>query len=373
MAWIENHNGLYRVVWRGDGKRNRETFSRESDAVSFKLLVEKSGGWPAGWKPREGWVEETRPTFGAMFDAYCADRLENKHRQDDTVDDYRRLCQREWSHWRPVAAESIRPEEIEAWQKQYGSTRAHKTVMNARGLLAAVFRFGHAKGYTAVDPVLAVDAPVKPRVVRTSVTDVHFFRPEHLAAIRRHLCPIALPVIDAGLSTGMRWSEYTAVRVRNVRTAGSEPGIEVLGAWKRGRKTLGATKTDAGFRIVYLSPAGAETWARIVHGKDPDDFALTTTYGQPWRSSTFHEHHWHGALAQAREEIQLPAKSEIRMLRHTYAVMMISAGMPIEALQRQMGHESLVMTNDLYGGVYDKTRAQHAQTFGAGFDLLVAG
>ncbi len=38
------------------------------------------------------------------------------------------------------------------------------------------------------------------------------------------------------------------------------------------------------------------------------------------------------------------------MLRHSYAVWALSDGVPLEHLQDQMGHATISMTKDIYGG-----------------------
>lgn len=46
------------------------------------------------------------------------------------------------------------------------------------------------------------------------------------------------------------------------------------------------------------------------------------------------------------------------MLRHSYAVWALSDGVPLEHLQDQMGHATIAMTKDIYGGFVPTARAE---------------
>lgn len=66
--------------------------------------------------------------------------------------------------------------------------------------------------------------------------------------------------------------------------------------------------------------------------------------GKPWTRRGA-EQHFAAILATAG----LPARYTPHGLRHTFAVEMIEAGAPLEWLQQQLGHASVVLTRDLYG------------------------
>ncbi len=50
-------------------------------------------------------------------------------------------------------------------------------------------------------------------------------------------------------------------------------------------------------------------------------------------------------------EDQLP-KIRLHDLRHTHATLLLSAGVPLKAIQERLGHSSIVMTMDRYGHLF---------------------
>lgn len=360
-----SRSATFRVIWKENGRRKTETFSTRQQAIAFKTLVEANGNrTPEGWQLGKGYTE--RPSFRQVTEDFLQHRAEIKKIQPDTLRDYRSLIARAWLPlWGHLPIESITTEDLENWQKAHANGRSHKTLMEARGLLFSIFKFAVQRELLPGNPMSRVETPVQERLERTSVTGVHYFTVPQLAAIRSHLCPVATDLVDVAYFTGMRWGEYTALRVSDLHLADEWPHITVLRAWKRGRKTTGPTKTDAGFRNVYLPEDAVELLHRLTNGRSGDEHVLLNGDGNPWKSSAFHKSHWHRAVAEARKELPLPEKSQIRMLRHTYVVHMMTAGMPLTVLQRQVGHKSIIVTNNTYGGIVDAERGRQAMEYGS--------
>src|SRR5690606_39678910 len=83
--------------------------------------------------------------------------------------------------------------------------------------------------------------------------------------------------------------------------------------------------------------------APLVAGKGRDDLVFTAVKGGPVRYRVFRST-WVKACAAAGLE-----GLRIHDLRHTHAAWLISAGVPLTAIQRRLGHASLAVTSDLYG------------------------
>lgn len=367
-----NRTDTFRVVWREDGRKKTETFTTRRQAEQFKTWVEASGNrCPPGWKLGVGRVE--RPLFTDVVEAWLADAADYRGVDPDTIRDYRRLIGREWTpRWGHLAVEDVTELDCETWQDEYAAERAFKTVQNARGILIPLFRFAVYKGWIPVSPMDRVRPPRKPRGERGSVTGIHYFTDETYQAIRSHLCPTATDLCDVAVLTGARWSEYTALRVSDCHLAGETPSITVLRSFSRGRRRVKAVKTDNGFRTIYLSPAARELLLRLTNGRSRDEYVLVNREGNPHKNSAFHRYHWHNAVAAARADgWALGDRAQIKSLRHTYAVQMLTAGMPVTVLQRQLGHASLQMTNDRYGGIVDVERGRQAWLFGETLDRLL--
>ena len=69
-----------------------------------------------------------------------------------------------------------------------------------------------------------------------------------------------------------------------------------------------------------------------------------TRYGTPMLRSNFRREVWTLALARAG----LPASVRFHDLRHSYATWLVSDGVPINAVQRVMGHANASTTLDRY-------------------------
>lgn len=159
--------------------------------------------------------------------------------------------------------------------------------------------------------------------------------------------------VDVVLGTGLRMSEALGLVVDDVHVD------DVDAAWldvdmKLSRPRPGETrtrvpvKTDAGQRRIVLDADTARVLARLVKGKradspvfpDPDD-------GGWWTQSRVNN-----AWARARQLAQADgmAKSpRVHDLRHTHAAWLITDNVPLLAVSRRMGHESITVTADVYG------------------------
>ncbi|HEX3828144.1 MAG TPA: site-specific integrase [Sporichthyaceae bacterium] len=89
-------------------------------------------------------------------------------------------------------------------------------------------------------------------------------------------------------------------------------------------------------------------------------FAVRT--GSAWRRSNFHRQVWRRALIEA----ELPRAMRFHDLRHCYATWLVSDNLPINEVQRVLGHEQASTTLDRYThattGHADKVRAVFANS-----------
>ena len=76
------------------------------------------------------------------------------------------------------------------------------------------------------------------------------------------------------------------------------------------------------------------------------------------------------ALAHTRG-MDWPDRCTVHMLRHSYAVWSLSAGVPLEQVQDQTGHASIIMTKDKYGGFLPNSRQESAEVLGKALSGIV--
>jgi len=72
-----------------------------------------------------------------------------------------------------------------------------------------------------------------------------------------------------------------------------------------------------------------------------------------------HHKHWKSALAKA----ELPSSIRFHDLRHTYASMAISAGVPLNDLKVVLGHSSISVTADTYGHLLENSHNRLRMVF----------
>ncbi|MFD5697518.1 tyrosine-type recombinase/integrase [Streptomyces lasiicapitis] len=198
---------------------------------------------------------------------------------------------------------------------------------------------------------------------------------EQAALIREHLTEYYRPLMVFAEETGMRWGEYTALRLCNVDLEGEtvkvkEVLIDDLGKIRRKQ----APKTKAGFRTVPLTPAAvdaikvmiakwdpAATESPLEDGMHPEELIFRGPLSRTKRKNKEGEKvELDGVLTRPNFRRQwLPAikaagvarlvkdpetgRTEywprVHDLRHTFATRLKDAGVPEKDVQVVMGHE----------------------------------
>lgn len=193
--------------------------------------------------------------------------------------------------------------------------------------------------------------------------------PRLLALVPVRWRPLA--VVVAG--TGCRASEALGLRWRHVDVLGGKIRFETQVRHIDGRDVDVPLKTKASRRTVGVGSTVSSVLAELV---DVDQDALVFTHpgGDPMRYGGFYTA-WIRALNGDADKGRPPtefAGVHIHDLRHTHAAHLIAAGRPLTSIQRRLGHSSIRVTSDIYGGllpeVEDDTAAA-AEAALSGVDL----
>jgi integrase len=226
-----------------------------------------------------------------------------------------------------------------------------------------------------------------PKIV--SDKDVRFFLHGEWKIFREGFRPSMLLMLDTALVTGARWGEYSALRRMDCHITEDEDGkpkVDILigRAWKeRGEsdtdpiledefenKTwkLGPPKNGRK-RWVSVTDELAERFIAEIEDLAPEDYVFITTQGNPWRYPDFHTDHWVPAVMKA-EKRGVTKHLTTHMLRHTCVVWALAKGERIERISEWLGHSSIQMTYDKYGGIINLRDASVAKSMA--IQLLVA-
>lgn len=247
----------------------------------------------------------------------------------------------QWGDW-PLA--KIDHMSVQTWVSELASRRAPATVAEAHRLTSAVLRSAVRNRLIAFNPCEGIRLPKRRR---QDTTGQVLSREE----LRTRLLP-ATPdryraIIATAAGAGLRWGEAAGLRLdaldlergtlRVIRTV-----VEVSGH----TSFKPYPKSAAGRRSVPL-PA----WLTLIIREHlnrfpPEDAApvYANAVGKPLRRTLFRARVWKPAVIRSG----LPVSLRFHDLRHSYATWLVDDGVPVNMVQRVMGHERSSTTLDLY-------------------------
>jgi integrase len=209
---------------------------------------------------------------------------------------------------------------------------------------------------------------------------------EEYALIRSHAAPDAQLVMDFLIGTGCRWGEATAVHVDAVNPmAKPAPAVRIHRAWKRderGRWYEGTTKGRSR-RLVQIGSVLLDALLPIIAAEPGDTLLLRAPRGGRLVHSNFVNRRWDPAVAAAMRcpahppvltemdpatgapkldpsllavstcecPTRIRKRPTIHDLRHSHTAWLIAAGQPLAAISKRLGHHSVTITEQVYGGI----------------------
>jgi integrase len=228
------------------------------------------------------------------------------------------------------------------------------TIRGALSPLSRVFAWAVRRGMVSTNPVAKLDRSERPRIERR---ELRILSGDEIAKLLtaatsdRYRLMLAVSIfagLRQGELLGLKWGdldlEVGVLRVRRQldRSGGFAP-----------------PKTKAAVRDVDLAPSLAAVLAAYRLSLDPalsTDAALafSTAAGKPmaWRNVT------RRALGLAVERAGIE-RLRWHDMRHAFASILISQGLDVVYVARQLGHGSPAITLSVYAGLFD--RARHAE------------
>lgn len=358
----------YKVRFRLNGMQSSQTFDIEQDAQEFAQLLDDFGPDAAlrylDNRTKVGASEAM--TLTKWFEQYTETLTGIEER---TRVDYRRVYKR---HIEPTlgtyplgAIDSVAVATL--INKLDKDGRSGKTIANIHGILSASLNAAVADRKIALD-----HNPCKgmrlPRGNEAEIDEAHFLTHAEYNALEDVLAdkwPRWVPLVRTLVGTGMRWSEATALRVGEVDLEGL-PTIRIIRSTKwvpgEGHKD-GVPKTKKSRRTIIAPPQVVEVIAPLLEGRARDDLVFTAVRGGRVRHSAFYRLVWRKAWREValagvdQDDPKAVAAAldkygdfpRIHDLRHTFASWAIEMGIGLEAIQDQLGHESILTTRKIYG------------------------
>ncbi len=233
---------------------------------------------------------------------------------------------------------------------------AGSTVRGVMTPLGRILSYAARRGLIAENPIGRLERGERPRVSRREmrVLDRH-----EIGALLRAVIPTYRPVIATAIFTGLRQGELLGLTWADVDFPNGVVHVRCQ-LDRSGERT--SPKTPQAYRQVVLMPSLAkllrEHKLASAHSA-PTDPVFATRTGAPMNYRNVTRRGF--AAAAVKAGIDRPGEPRLRFhdLRHTFAALLISEGLNIVYVSRQLGHATPAFTLNVYSHLFD--RAEHAQ------------
>ncbi|WP_255800982.1 tyrosine-type recombinase/integrase [Mycobacteroides abscessus] len=362
MAWVQKlPSGRWRGLYRDAAGRQKSagTFDYKASAlktaekaegvarhlaeVTTKLTVEE---WLPRWKAQRSVEESTA-------------------RQDES-----KLTHHVLPRWRSTALAEVSPEDIQVWANRLRSDGlSPSTVHKVVRLLSSLLQSAVSAGVLSKNVVRGIKLP------KEAPSPERFLSRDEADAVRRALAGFDQLIFDLLIGTGTRWGEAVGLHWDDVDL--DQDTIRVARSFDRTAKFFKATKTHATRVVPIGSTLSAVLSARLdamgygsatsLEYRDlprpRHGLILPNAAGNPYDGALFtHRLDAAARVAHVGKGSRRRAVGHVRPhdLRHTYASWLVQDGVPIQAVQDLLGHQSLVTTQryaKLAGTQWDTVRA----------------
>lgn len=353
----------YSVLYWLDGGQKTLTFKRDVNnaealadalAAAIKAHGAERGLAMHGIKPRR----ESHKLTVAGWVRHHIDHLTGVEQY--TIDVYERYLANDIAPTiGDIPLASLTEEDIANWVKRMETEPSAKTkrvvspktIQNKHGFLSGALAAAVRSKHIPSNPAAGRSLPRKTGTDDDSDGDEirMLSRDEFASLLEAGNVPYWRPLLQFLVASGCRWGEASALKPSDVdRVAGT---VKIRRAWKKSSKGyhLGPPKTKRSRRTINL-PADVLDQLDYKH-----EWLFVNTLGRPLRYHAFKTNVWNRAVVKSGLD---PAPTP-HDLRHTCASWLLAAGVPITTVSRQLGHESIKVTADLYTDV-DRTSHQAA-------------
>jgi len=342
MATIEkrvrNGRTTYRMRYRDPAGRQRSrSFARKVDAQRWLHENETARAHGAYIDPAAG-----KTPLGELAERWYATTA--AHRPSSRASYRQYLDNHVLPAFGPVPLASLDPLAVREWYAAMaGRGLAPATCRKALAVLGQVLTAGVEAGLLHRNVARGLKLPKATRREQHVLTAVEV---ERLAdAIR----PPYATLIRFAAWTGLRPSEYVALRVKHLDLLAGTVRVATAAVEVGGRLAWGPPKTGEA-RTVRLPRFLCDELGRYLADRphDRDALVFCAPKGAPLRMHHYRRLIFHPAARAAG----LPEGLRPYDLRHTCASLLIREGASIKAVQAQLGHKTASITLDVYGHLF---------------------
>jgi integrase len=335
-------------------RKIRRTFETKSEAIDWRAdrqVVKRAGSLRS---PSRRTLREVAEEWLAKAAAGAVLTKRQHPYKPSTVRGYREgLRLRVLPDLGALALSEIRRSDVQDLvDRLLGGGANPSTIRNTLDPLRAIFRWAEERELIERNPTLRVKVPkVEGRRDRIAPPE----EAEKLLAV----LPIEdRPLWATAMFAGLRRGELRALRCDQVDLAGGV--LRVLRSWDQVEGEVEA-KSDAGRRTVPIPAVLRDVLDEhlLRSGRSGEELIFGRTPSDPFVPSTVRLR-----AIEAWEEARLDAIT-LHECRHTYASLMIAAGVNAKALSSYMGHSSITVTLDRYGHLMPGNEREAAELLDA--------
>ena len=349
MAHIEKRTRGKHVSWRAryrapDGRERSKTFTRRVDAERW--LTSTSADVLRG-----DWID---PKLGRMTFREWEERWETTivHLRPRTrelnVGVARNYLLPRFGDWRLARittsdVKAMLSEELAANRLSHSAIRRHVLVL--RSILNAAIEDGRITR----NPCRGVKLPPE------NSRPMRFLEPDEIARLVAAHPEHYRPLILTAAYVGLRWGELAGLKVERVDLLRRAIRIEEQLVDVSGHLQFTPPKTKAGIRTVTIPATLAEVLA-IHFATEPVQqscLAFPSSRGTPIRGPSFRRI-WRRACRDAGFDDGRLDGLVFHELRHTAVALAIALGAHPQAIKERLGHSSITVTMDRYGGLFPR-------------------
>lgn len=243
-----------------------------------------------------------------------------------------------WGGWQ---IGRIKRSDVQTWLADFSAGAS--TVRKAHACLAQVLDVAVGDGVLATNPARGVRLPRKPKAkkvyltaeqVKTLATDSK--RPELIWLLA---------------TTGLRWGEAAALRVRDVNVLKRRISVERNAVTVGSEVIIGTPKTHER-RTVAVPKRVMRMLEPLLKDKLPDALLWPARDGGPLPTPSTPDWYYGNLERVMKANKKFPYVTP-HGLRHVAAGLMVGSGASVKVVQSQLGHASAAMTLDTYADLFD--------------------
>lgn len=348
-------SNTYTVNWRDpDGGLKSRSFSDQEKAVELKDFLDANGNSFKVAKEAKKRKVSTAPTVAETVKRHI-DLLRKP--QPGTIAKYRRMAAShiDGTDFGGSPIDKVTVESVTAWfdrltvskgaNQEPGKPLARKTKQTVHAIVSSAFNRAVNDGKMASNPAKGIaDADLH------DAREPVYLSPEDLDAIAATVPEHYKLFIQVLSKTGLRYSEATALRRRDIPLEKGRRVIRVSRAWKSigGGEEIGPPKTKKANRNIVCGVALTEALTEHMKDLASDDLVFRRPGGLYLRNAIFHKEVWQPTIGAMVAAGKLDRAPWIHEIRHAHTTHLLQKNVPVHAVQARLGHQDPQTTLRVY-------------------------